>query len=95
MIASDKEAWLEVFAEDLRGEDWAAVDCWRVAVVGVFELIARHLAFHDAQIGATAAGGEQFVQDLGGDDAVGVVEGVRGKNRGGSRSFAERPAVSG
>ena len=59
-----------------------AVDRWRVAVVGVFELVARHLAFHDARIGAAAACGEQFVEDLGGDDAVGVVECRQGEKPG-------------
>ena len=71
------------------------MDRWRVAVVGVFELVARHFSFDDPRIGAGAANGQQFVQDFGGDASVGVVEGVRGKNPGGSRWFAERPVVSG
>ncbi len=39
----------------LRGDDWVAVDRWHVAVVGVFELVARHFAFDDPGICAGAA----------------------------------------
>ena len=74
----------------LRGYNGAAVDRWRVAVVGVFELVARHLAFHYSRIGAGAARREQLVEDFGGDGLVRVAEDVRGKNRGGLRSFAGR-----
>lgn len=70
-------------------------DDGRVAVVGVFDLVDRHLSFDDARVCAGVSGGEQFVQDLGGDASVGVGEGVRGKNPGGWRWFAERPGVSG
>jgi hypothetical protein len=70
-------------------------DRWRVAVVGVFELVARHLAFHHSRISAGAARREQLVEDFGGDGSVRVAEDVRGKNRGGLRSFAERPGVIG
>ena len=64
-------------------------------MVSVFELVVRHLAFDDPRIGAWAARGEQFVEDLGGDAEVRVAEGLRGKNRGGLRWFGERPAVIG
>jgi hypothetical protein len=67
------------------------VDRWRVAVLGVFELVARHLAFDDARIGAGAASGKEAVEDLGGNADFGVDDDVRGKNRGGLRSFGERP----
>ena len=76
----------------LRADDWVAVDCRCVAVVVVFELVAGHLAFDDSRICAAAARGEQFVKDFGGDALVRGTEDVRGKNRGGSRCFAERPA---
>jgi len=33
----------------LRGHDWAAVQRWGVAVVGVFELVVRHFAFDDSR----------------------------------------------
>jgi hypothetical protein len=49
---------------------------WGVAVVGVFELVAGHLAFDDR---AWAARGEQFVDDLGGDADFRVVDRLRGK----------------
>ena len=32
-----------------------AIDGWGVAVVAVFELVARHFAFDDARVGARAA----------------------------------------
>ena len=67
------------------------MDRRRVAVVGVFELVARHLAFDDAGISAWAALGEQRVQDFGGDADFRVVDRLRGKNPGGWRSFGERP----
>ena len=79
----------------LRSDDGAAVDGWRVAVVGVFELVVRHLAFDDPRIGAWAARGEQLVEDFGGDAGFGVGDRLRGKNRGGLRWFGERPAVIG
>ena len=41
------------------------------------------------------AGWEEFGEDLGGDAVAGVGEGVRGKNPGGWRWFAERPGGSG
>jgi hypothetical protein len=75
----------------LRSDGDSAVDRWRVAVVGVFELVARHLAFDDARIGARVASGEELVEDLGGDADFRVDEDVRGKNPGGWRSFGERP----
>ena len=74
----------------LRADNWVAFDRGCVAVVGVFELVARHFAFDHAWVGAGAPGGEEFVQDFGGDAGVGVAEDVRGKNRGGLRSFAGR-----
>ena len=64
-------------------------------MVGVFELVARHLAFDDAWIGAWPARGQQFVRDFGGDADFRVVDGLRGKNPGGWRSFGERPGVIG
>jgi hypothetical protein len=76
----------------LRNNDWVTGDCRCVPVVVVFELVAGHLAFDDSRICAAAARGEQFVKDLGGDAVVRGTEDVRGKNRGGSRCFAERPA---
>ena len=69
----------------------SAVDRWRVAMVGVFELVARHLAFDDAWVGTRAASGEELVQDLCGDADLRVADGLRGKNPGGLRSFGERP----
>ena len=63
----------------------------RVAVVGVFDLVDGHLAFDDSRVGAGSSGGQEFVQDLGGDAPVGVGECLRGKNPGGLRWFAERP----
>ncbi len=71
------------------------MDRRRVAVVGVFELVARHLAFDDPRVGPGTSGGKQFVEDLGGDGVVGVIEGLRGKNPGGWRSFGGRPEVIG
>ena len=76
----------------LRADYWVAVDCRCVAVVVVVELVAGHLAFDDSRICAAAARGEQLVKDLGGDALVRGTEDVRGKNRGGSRCFVERPA---
>ena len=70
-------------------------DDGRIAVLGVFDLVDRHLSFDDARVGAGTSGGEEFMQDLGGHASVGVVEGVRGKNPGGWRWCAERPGVSG
>jgi len=67
----------------------------RIAVVGVFDLLDRHLSFDDTRVGAGSSGGEQFVQDFGGDASGGVSKGVRGKNPGGWRWCAERPGVSG
>ena len=49
--------------------------------MGVFDLEDRHLSFDHSRVGAGALGGEQFVQDFGGDAAGGVSERVRGKNR--------------
>ena len=79
----------------LRGHDWAAVQRWGVAVVGVFELVAGHLSFDDARVGAWAACGQQLVEDFGGDARFRVPDDLRGKNRGGLRSFGERPGVFG
>jgi hypothetical protein len=70
-------------------------DAWRVSVVGVFDLVDGHLAFDDSGVGTVAAGREEFVEDLHGDALAGVGEGVRGKNPGGWRWFAERPGGSG
>jgi hypothetical protein len=39
----------------LSDNDGVAVDDWRVAVMRVFELVARHFAFDDAGIGTGAA----------------------------------------
>jgi hypothetical protein len=39
----------------LSDNDGVAVDRWRVAVMRVFELVARHFAFDDAGIGTGAA----------------------------------------
>ena len=64
-------------------------------MVGVFELVARHLAFDDPRIRAWAALGQQLVEDFGGDTDFRVVDGLRGKNPGGWRSFGERPGVIG
>ena len=64
-------------------------------MVGVFELVARHLAFDDPRIGAWAARGEQLVEDFGGDADFRVADGLRGKNPGGLRSFGGRPEVIG
>ena len=64
-------------------------------MVGVFELVARHLAFDDARIGARASSGDEFVEDLSGDADFRVADDVRGKNRGGLLSFGERPGEIG
>jgi hypothetical protein len=68
-----------------------SVDRWCVAVVGVFELVVRHFAFDDARVDAGAAPREELVENFGGDAELRVVDGVRGKNPGGLRSFGERP----
>lgn len=75
----------------LRSDGDSAVDRWRVAVVGVFELVVRHFAFDDTWIGARATSGQELVEDLGGDADFRVDYGLRGKNPGGLRSFGERP----
>lgn len=72
-----------------------AVQRWGVAVVGVFELVARHFAFDDPGVGARAARGQRFAQDFGGDTGFGVADGLRGKNRGGLRWFGGLPEVIG
>ena len=72
-----------------------AVDGWRIAVVGVFELVVRHFAFDDSRVDARAARGEQLMQDFGGDAHFGVPDHVRGKNRGGLRLFGGLPEVIG
>lgn len=64
-------------------------------MVGVFDLVDRHLPFDYARVGAGTSGGQEFVQDLGSHAFVGVVEGIRGKNPGGWRWCAERPGASG
>ena len=51
-------------------------------MVGVFDLVDRHLSFDHTRVGAGASGGQQFVEDLGGDASVGIVEDVRGKKPG-------------
>ena len=71
------------------------MDRWRVAVMEVFELVARHFAFDDPGIGAMAAQGQQLAQDFGGDAGLRVGDGLRGKNPGGLRSFCELPGVIG
>jgi hypothetical protein len=71
------------------------LDDGSVPVVGVFDLVDRHLSFDHTRVGAGASGGQQFVEDLGGDASVGIVEDVRGKNPGGWRWSAERPGASG
>ena len=71
------------------------MDGWSVAVVSVFELVVRHLAFDDPRIGAWAAHGEQLVEDFGGDGDFRVADRLRGKNRGGLRWFGGRPAMIG
>lgn len=72
-----------------------AANCWRVAVVGVFELVARHFAFDDAGVGARAPSGQQLAEDFGGDAGFGVSDGLGGKNRRGLRWFCELPVVIG
>jgi hypothetical protein len=71
------------------------VDRLRVAVMGVFELVARHFAFDDSGIGARTADRQQFAQDFGGDTGFRVGDDLRGKNRGGLRSFCGLPEVIG
>ena len=71
------------------------MDRWSVAVVGVFELVVGHFAFDDPRIGAWAARGEQLVENFGGDADFRVADRLRGKNRGGLRSFGGRPGVIG
>lgn len=66
-----------------------------IAVVRVFDLVDRHFPFDYARVSPAAAGGQQFAQDFRGDRAGRVCEGVRGKNPGGWRWCAERPAVNG
>ena len=70
-------------------------DDGRVAVMRVFDLVDRHFPLDYARVGVAAAGGKQFAQDFSGERATGVDQGVRGKNPGGWRWCAERPAVSG
>jgi len=79
----------------LRGHDWAAVQRWGVAVVGVFELVVRHFAFDDSRVGARAARGEQLMEDFGGDADFGVADHLRGKNQGGLQWFGGLPEVIG
>src|SRR6516165_9652424 len=79
----------------LRGHDWAAVQRWGVAVVGVFELVVRHVAFDDSRVGARAARGEQLMEDFGGDADFGVADHLRGKNQGGLQWFGGLPEVIG
>jgi hypothetical protein len=76
-------------------DEWLAVDAGRFSVAGVFDLVDGHLAFDDSGVGSMGAGGEQFVQDLVGDASARVGDGVRGKNPGGWRRFAERPGGNG
>ena len=64
-------------------------------MVGVFDLVDRHLSFDHAWVGAGASSGQQFVEDLGGDASVGIGEGVRRENPGGWRWCPERPGASG
>ena len=71
------------------------LDDGSVPVVGVFDLVDRHLSFDHARVGAGASSGQQFVEDLGADASVGIVEGVREKNPGDWRWCAERPGASG
>ena len=66
-----------------------------VPMVEVFDLVDRHLPFDDSGVGSVGAGREEFGEDLVGDAVAGVGEGVRGKNPGGWRWFAERPGGSG
>lgn len=79
----------------LRGNGWVVGDDGRVAVVRVFDLVDRHFSFDYARVGAGAAAGRQLAEDFIGDRAAGVGQGVRGKNPGGWRWCAERPAASG
>lgn len=60
-------------------------------MVAVFDLIDRHLALDDSRVGAGSSGWQEFMQDFAGDASVRVGQGLRGKNPGGLRSFAERP----
>lgn len=71
------------------------IDGGRVPVVRMFDVVDRHFPFDDARVGAGTSGGQEFVQDFCGDAVVGVGQGVRGKNPGGWRWYAERPGVSG
>lgn len=57
----------------------------------VFDLVDRHFPFDDAGVCAVGSGRQEFVEDLLGDCLACVCEGVRGKNPGGWRWFAERP----
>ena len=61
----------------------------------VIELAVRHFAFDDSCAGARAAGGEQLMEDFGGDAHFGVADHVGGKNRGGLRLFGGLPEVIG
>lgn len=76
----------------LKGEDDGPVlGDGSVSVVGVFDLVDGHLSFDHARVGASSR--QQFVEDLGGEASVGIVEGVRGKTRvtgGGAPSGPER-----
>lgn len=53
------------------------LDDGSVSVVGVFDLVDGRLSFDHARVAASSR--QQFVEDLGGDASVGMVEGVRGK----------------
>ena len=64
-------------------------------MVGMFDLVGRHLPFDHARVGAGASGWEEFVQDFSGDAVVGIGEGLRGKNPGGWLWFAARPGEIG
>jgi hypothetical protein len=76
-------------------DEGPVLDDGSIPVVGVFDLVDGHLSFDHAWVGTGASIGQEFVEDLGGDASVGVVEGVRGKNPGGWRWCAERPGASG
>jgi hypothetical protein len=71
------------------------LDDGSVPVVGVFDLVDRHLSFAHTRVGAGASSGRQLVEDLGGEASVGIVEDIRGKNPGGWRWSAEPPGASG
>jgi hypothetical protein len=83
--ASDNTVYLS------RADGELPTDRWGAAVVGVFDLVDGYFAFDHSGVGAVGAGGEQFGEDLVGDDVAGVGEGVREKNPGGWRWFAVRP----